>query len=135
MFRPHAPHIFHIVSAFLHMFSTLTAQLFHMCCTAVSDVLTGCSACVAQLFHICCTAVPHFSTLATFPQYRFRIFVHFVPTSFSHVFNLSKYFPPAPRCGDSDYTRVSGWYPAATELIILKKVYASQNSSLVFMLF
>ena len=29
-------------------------------------------------------------------------------------------YPPAPRCGDSDYTWVSGWYPAATELILTK---------------
>ena len=33
-----------------------------------------------------------------------------------------KEHPPAPGiwCGDSDYTWVSGWYPAATELTILK---------------
>ena len=33
--------------------------------------------------------------------------------------------PPAPGiwCGDSDYTWVSGWYPAATELTILKGIH------------
>ena len=38
--------------------------------------------------------------------------------------------PPAPGiwCGDSDYTWVSGWYPAATELTILKKAYTSQKN-------
>ena len=36
--------------------------------------------------------------------------------------------PPAPGiwCGDSDYTWVSGWYPAATELS-WKKAYSSQK--------
>ena len=39
-------------------------------------------------------------------------------------------YPPAPGiwCGDSDYTWVSGWYPAATELTILKKAYTSQEN-------
>ena len=42
--------------------------------------------------------------------------------------------PPAPGiwCGDSDYTWVSGWYPAATELNILKKAYTSQNKLVSF---
>ena len=43
-------------------------------------------------------------------------------------------FPPAPGiwCGDSDYTWVSGWYPAATELTILKKAYTSQKKLVSF---
>ena len=40
-------------------------------------------------------------------------------------------YPPAPGiwCGDSDYTWVSGWYPTATELTILKGI----QNLLVFM--
>ena len=45
--------------------------------------------------------------------------------------------PPAPGiwCGDSDYTWVSGWYPAATELTILKKACASQKKLVSFYVF
>ena len=45
--------------------------------------------------------------------------------------------PPHPGAGIAirGYTWVSGWYPAATELMILKKAYSSQKNSLVFMRF
>ena len=46
--------------------------------------------------------------------------------------------PPAPRCGDSDedsHVWVSGWYPAAPELTILRKGLQTRKILSVFEMF
>ena len=50
----------------------------------------------------------------------------------------NEHVPPHPGCGDCDqdsHAWVSGWYPAAPELGVLKKAYSSQRNRVRCVLF